>query len=213
MTQQNLPRPFPSPKVPETKPPQEKKLLDRYRDIIDLKHYSSRTGDTYIFWVKEFILFHNKRHPKEMGAPEINQFLTHLVTDKKISASSQNQALSAVLFLYRHVLHIGLDEASLSEFRPQRGKTEPTVLSKDEVKRVFQNMTGINKLIAQVMYGGGLRVMECMRLRVKDIDFDNHTIIVRDGKGEDDRITILADSVIEPLRLHLRYVKSSQRIC
>jgi site-specific recombinase XerD len=175
MAQQNPPRPFPSPKVPVTNPPQEKKLLERYRDAINLKHYSPRTGDTYISWTKEYILFHNPglsrgevtRHPKEMGAPEINQFLTHLVTDKKISASSQNQALSAVLFLYRHVLHIELDEASLSEFRPQRGKTEPTVLSKDEVKRVFQNVTGINKLIAQVMYGGGLRVMECMRLRVK----------------------------------------------
>ena len=101
-----------------------------------------------------------------------------------------------------------MDEASLNEFRPQRGKNVPTVLSKDEVKRVLENLTGIYKLIAQVMYGGGLRVMECMRLRVKDIDFDNHTIIVRDGKGEDDRITILADSVIEPLRLHLGYVKA-----
>jgi integron integrase len=208
MTQQNPPKPSPSPKVPVTRPPQEKKLLDRYRDIINLKHYSPRTGDTYIQWAKEFILFHNKRHPQEMSAPEINQFLTHLVTDKKISASSQNQALSAILFLYRHVLHIGLDEDSLSEFRPKRGKTEPTVMSKDEVKRVFQNMTGINKLISQVMYGGGLRVMECMRLRIKDIDFDNHAIIVRDGKGEDDRVTILADSVVEPLRLHMKYVKA-----
>jgi len=116
--------------------------------------------------------------------------------------------LSAILFLYRHVLHIDLDEASLSEFRPQRAKTVPTVMSKDEVKRVFENMTGINKLISQVMYGGGLRVMECMRLRVKDIDFDNHAIIVRDGKGEDDRVTILADSVIEPLQRHLKYVKA-----
>jgi integron integrase len=115
--------------------------------------------------------------------------------------------LSAILFLYRHVLHIGLDEASLNEFRPQRGKNVPTVMSKDEVKRVFENMTGIYKLIAQVMYGGGLRVMETMRLRVKDIDFDNHQIIVRDGKGEDDRVTILADTVIEPLQRHLKFVK------
>jgi len=193
--------------IPPT-PKKEKKLLEQYRDIINLKHYSPRTGDTYILWVIEYILFHNKRHPKEMGAPEINQFLTHLVSVKKVSASTQNQALSAILFLYRHVLHIGLDEASLNEFRPQGGKNVPTVLSKDEVKRVFDNLTGIHKLIAQVMYGGGLRVMECMRLRVKDIDFDNHQIIVRDGKGEDDRVTILADTVIEPLQLHLRYVKS-----
>jgi integron integrase len=189
-------------------PPAEKKLLEQYRDVINLKHYSPRTGDTYIVWVTEYILFHNKRHPKEMGAPEINQFLTHLASVKKVSASTQNQALSAILFLYRHVLHIGVDEASLSEFRPQRGKNVPTVLSKDEVKRVFENMTGIHKLIAQVMYGGGLRIMETMRLRVKDIDFDNHQIIVRDGKGEDDRVTMLPDAVIQPLQLHLRYVKA-----
>ena len=187
---------------------QEKKLLDQYRDVINLKHYSARTGDTYIVWAKEYILFHNKRHPKEMGAPEINQFLTYLASEKKISSSTQNQALSAILFLYRHVLHIGVDEASLAEFRPQRAINVPIVLSKDEVKRVLENMTGIHKLIAQVMYGGGLRIMETMRLRVKDIDFDNHQIIVRDGKGEDDRVTMLPDAIIEPIQLHLRYVKA-----
>jgi integron integrase len=192
---------------PSQPPRQEKKLLDQYRDAINLKHYSPRTGDTYIHWAKEYILFHHKRHPKEMGAPEINQFLTHLASEKKISASVQNQALSAILFLYRHILHIELDEASLAEFRPQRVKNIPTVLSKDEIKRVFENMTGIHKLIAQVMYGGGLRIMETMRLRVKDIDFDHHQIIVRDGKGEDDRVTLLADAVREPLQLHLEYVK------
>ncbi len=207
------------PALPTSSPPpgKEKKLIEQYRDAINLKHYSPRTGDTYIGWVREYIYFHNPelkkhslapRHPKDMGAPEINQFLTHLVTVKKVSASTQNQALSALLFLYRHVLHIGVDEASLNEFRPQRGKNVPTVLSKDEVKRVFENMTGVNKLIAQVMYGGGLRVMECMRLRVKDIDFDNRQIIVRDGKGENDRVTMLPDAVIQPLQLHLRYVKS-----
>jgi integron integrase len=204
MTQPNSPT---LPKETGASSPKGKKLLDQYRDVINLKHYSSRTGDAYISWAKEYILFHNKRHPKEMGAPEINQFLTHLASDKKISASTQNQVLSAVLFLYRHVLHIDLDETSLSEFRPQRAKTVPTVMSKDEVKRVIGSLTGVNRLIAQVMYGGGLRVMEAMRLRVKDIDFDNHQIIVRDGKGENDRITILADVVIEPLLRHLKYVK------
>jgi site-specific recombinase XerD len=103
-------------------PPKEKKLLDQYRDVINLKHYSPRTGDTYILWTKEYILFHNKRHPKEMGAPEINQFLTHLATEKKISASTQNQALSAILFLYRHVLHIELDEATYLNFAPSAQK-------------------------------------------------------------------------------------------
>ncbi|MBI5291241.1 MAG: integron integrase [Chloroflexi bacterium] len=190
-----------------TPPGKEKRLLDQYRDAINLKHYSPRTGDTYILWTREYILFHNKRHPKEMGAPEINQFLTYLASEKKVSASTQNQALSAILFLYRHVLHIGLDEASLSEFRPQRAKNVPTVLSKDEARRVIGNMTDVYKIIAQVLYGGGLRVMETMRLRVKDIDFDNHQIIVRDGKGEDDRVTMLPDAVIQPLQLHLKYVK------
>ncbi len=142
-----------------------------------------------------------------MGAPEINQFLTHLASEKKISASTQNQALSAILFLCRHVLHIELDETGLAEFRPQRAKTVPTVLSKDEARRIIGNMTGVYKIIAQIMYGGGLRVMETMRLRVKDIDFDNHQIIVRDGKGENDRVTILPDSVVQPLQLHLKYVK------
>ncbi len=184
-----------------------KKLLDQYRDALRIKHYSARTEDTYIQWVRKYILFHNKRHPSEMGIPEINQFLAHLVTKKEISASTQNQALSSLLFLYRHVIHIELDESSLAEFRPQRSKTIPTVLSKEEVKRVFANLTGVYKLIAQVMYGGGLRVMETMRLRIKDIDFDNHQIIVRDGKGENDRVTILPDSIVQSLKLHLRHIK------
>ena len=191
----------------DLKPPQGKKLLDQYRDAIRLKHYSSRTEKTYVSWVREYILFHNKRHPKEMGIPEINQFLSHLVSDKKISTSTQNQALSAILFLYRHVLHVELDSSLLPEFRPHHAKTVPTVLSKEEVKRVMDNLSGVYKLIAQIMYGGGLRVMETMRLRVKDIDFANHQIIVRDGKGDNDRVTILPDGVVQPLHLHLKQVQ------
>jgi integron integrase len=196
-----MPQPIPS-------APQDRKLLDQYRDVLRIKHYSPRTEDTYILWVKNYIIFHGKRHPKEMGIPEIGQYLTHLATKQQVAASTQNQAFSAILFLYRHVLNIQLDELQLAELRPQRSKTVPIVLSKDEVKRLIANLTGTNKLIAQVMYGGGLRVMECMRLRVKDIDFDNHQVIVRDGKGENDRFTILPDSLIQPLQLHLRYVKS-----
>ena len=192
----------------DTASSQSKKLLDQYRDALRVKHYSPRTEDTYVIWVKNYILFHNKRHPKEMSIPEIGQFLTHLATTQQVSASTQNQAFSAILFLYRHVLHIELDEPQLTELRPQRSKTIPTVLSKDEVKRLLASLTGTNKLIAQVMYGGGLRVMETMRLRVKDIDFDNRQVIVRDGKGENDRVTILPDSLIQPLQFHLRYVKS-----
>ena len=187
--------------------PTAPKLLDVYRDALRVKHYSARTEDTYIAWVKNFILFHNKRHPREMGVDEIGQFLTHLAAEKDVSASTQNQAFSAILFLYRHTLHIELDEAALARFRPQRSRTVPTVLSRDEVKRLLAGLTGTPKLIAQVMYGGGLRVMETMRLRVKDIDFDNHQIIVRDGKGENDRFTILPDSLLQPLRIHLELVK------
>jgi len=183
-----------------------KKLLDQYREALRLKHYSSRTEETYVLWVREYILYHNKRHPAQMSVPEINQFLTHLAVKKEVSASTQNQALSAILFLYRHVLHIDLDDSSLTAFRPRRSKTVPTVLSKDEVKRILNHLSGVYRIIAQIMYGGGLRVMETMRLRVKDIDFENHQIIVRDGKGENDRFTILPDSVVQPLKFHLRQV-------
>jgi len=188
--------------------PNGKKLLDQYRDVLRIKHYSPRTEDTYLLWVKNYILFHNKRHPKEMGIPEIGQFITHLASQKKVSASTQNQAFSAILFLYRHVLHIELDELQLAELRPTRSQTVPTVLSKDEVKRLVASLSGMYKLIAQLMYGGGLRLMETMRLRVKDVDFDNHQIVVRDGKGENDRFTILPDSLVQPLQFHLEYVKA-----
>jgi integron integrase len=193
----------PSSDMPNSNP---KKLLDQYRDALRLKHYSSRTEETYVLRVREYILYHNKRHPLQMGVPEINQFLTYLATKKEVSVSTQNQALSAILFLYRHVLHIDLDNTSLTAFRPRRSKTVPTVLSKDEVKRILNHLTGVYRIMAQIMYGGGLRVMETMRLRVKDLDFENHQIIVRDGKGENDRFTILPDSIIQPLKLHLKQV-------
>ncbi len=189
-------------------PQKPKKLLDQYRDALRVKQYSPRTEDTYTLWVKNYILFHDKRHPKDMGLPEIGQYLAHLAGQKEVSASTQNQAFSAILFLYRHVLHIELDELQLAELRPQRAKTVPVVLSKDEVKRLIANLSGTDQLIAQVMYGGGLRLMETMRLRVKDLDFDNHQIVVRDGKGENDRFTILPDTLIQPLELHLEYVKA-----
>ena len=193
---------------PPTSPPQAKKLLDQYRDTLRIKHYSPRTEDTYVLWVRAYILHHNKRHPREMGVPEIAQFITHLANQRQVSASTQTQALSAILFLYRHVLHMQLDELQLAELRPQRSKTIPTVLSKDEVKRLFASLSGTHKLIAQVMYGGGLRLMETMRLRVKDLDFDNRQILIRDGKGEEDRFTILPDSLIQPLQLHLQHIKT-----
>ncbi len=192
--------------------PKEKKLLEQYSDALRLKQYSPRTEKTYILWTRSYILFHKKRHPKEMGTLEIRQFITHLVTEKKVSASTQNQALSAILFLYRHVLHVQLDELELNAIRPQRAKSLPVVLSKEEARAVILKMSGVPQLVTQIMYGGGLRIMEVMRLRVKDIDFANRQIIVRDGKGENDRFTILPDSLIEPLKIHLQQVRHTHEI-
>ena len=194
-----------------TKPPtapQGKKLLDLYSEKIRLKQYSYRTEKTYIQWVRDYILFHNKRHPKEMGMTEINQFITHLVVDRKASASTQNQAISAILFLYRNVLDMELDESKLEFIRPKRGKRVPNVISTAQVKTVIAGMNHPYKLMTQLMYGGGLRLMECLRLRVKDFDFDNRCITVYDGKGGDDRVTILPDSLIAPLKEHLTQVKA-----
>jgi integron integrase len=157
--------------------------------------------------VRQFILYHNKRHPKEMRVPEINDFVTHLVNQKSVSASTQNQAISAILFLYRNVLRIELDENALLPIRPGRPKRVPTVLSRTEAKQVIARMDGVYKSMTQLMYGSGLRLMEVMRLRVKDLDFDNHQIIVRDGKGENDRITMFPDILIESLRLQIEQVR------
>jgi integron integrase len=190
-----------------TTQPQGKKLLDQLREKIRLKQYSPRTEKTYVLWVREYILFHGKRHPKEMATPEIEQFISHLVSEKKVSGSTQNQALSAILFLYRHVLEIELDENKLVALRPQKTKTVPVVLSREEVRRLIACTSGTYQLVAQVLYGSGLRIMEALRLRVKDIDFDNRQIIVRDGKGGGDRTTILPETLIKPLQLHLQQVK------
>jgi integron integrase len=198
-----------------TQPTQVKKLLEQMRDQIRVKQYSFRTEKTYLHWVREYFLYHNPelkqgkvaKHPIEMGASEINQFITYLVTERKISASTQNQALSAVLFLYRQVLKMQLDEDVISLNRPKKGQRVPVVLSKDEARAVINQMKGQYKLMAQILYGSGLRLMECLRLRVKDIDFESHRIIVYDGKGGDDRVTMLPDSAIAPLRQHLEQVK------
>lgn len=187
--------------------PQGKKLLDLYRDQIRLKQYSPRTEKTYTYWVRAYILFHNKRHPREMGVSEINQFITHLVVQRKASASTQTQAISAILFLYRNLLNIELDSTSLDSVRPKKGKRVPVVLSKEEAREIIEMLTGPYKLMVQIMYGSGLRLMECLRLRVKDIDFENRQILVYDGKGGDDRVTLLPDSIIDPLREHLQQAK------
>lgn len=196
-----------------------KKLLDLYRDQIRLKQYSPRTEETYLHWVREFIRHHNPNldrgqvdiHPSQMTVREINLFITHLVVERKVSESTQNQALSAILFLYRNVLQVTLDETVLPPLRPQKNKRVPTVLSKDEVRAVISRLDGVYKLMAQILYGSGLRLMECLRLRIQDVDFDNHQLIVRDGKGGDDRVTMLPDSLIPPLRQHILQVQATHQ--
>ncbi len=182
-----------------------KKLLEQARDALRLKHYSYRTEQSYIDWMRRFILFHNKRHPIEMGAPEIRAFLVHLANDRSLSASTQNQALSAILFLYREVLHKEIEPILLSTAkRPER---LPTVLSRQEALAIINRMTGVYKLMTQLLYGSGLRLMECLRLRVKDLDFEYRTITVRDGKGEKDRVVPLPETVIPDLRRQIERVR------
>ena len=182
-----------------------KKLLDQMREALRLKHYSYRTEEAYSDWVRRFILFHNKRHPAEMGAPEIQTFLAYLAGEKKVSASTQNQALSAILFLYREVLHKEIEPILLSSAK--RPEHLPTVLTREEVLRLINQLSGTHKLMAQLLYGSGLRLMECIRLRVKDIDFDYKTITVRDGKGEKDRIVTLPETVVPELRRQIERVR------
>jgi len=178
------------------------KLLDQVREAIRVRHYSIRTEQAYVYWVRRFILFHNKRHPETMGATEVSAFLTHLATDKNVSASTQNQALSGVLFLYRHVLDVELDwlEDVVRAKGPQR---LPVVLTREEARCVLGEMTGVNGLIARLAYGTGMRKMECLRLRVLDVDFNYHQITIRNGKGGKDRHTMLPDAIIDDLKQQL----------
>jgi integron integrase len=181
----------------------EKKLLDRVRDAIRVKHYSIRTERAYVGWIKRYIIFHGVRHPQEMGAAEIEAFLTHLAVKRHVAASTQNQALSALLFLYQQVLKKDL-ERPLDAVRAKRPKRLPTVMTEEEVKAVITALSGVNQLIAKLLYGSGLRLIESLRLRVKDVDFAQRQIIVRDGKGMKDRITMLPDSLVKPLQEQLQ---------
>lgn len=188
-------------------PGRKPKLLDQLHQALRSRHYSRRTEQTYCQWVKRFIFFHNVRHPKDMAEPEINAFLIHLTVKEKVAASTQNQALSALLFLYRHVL--GHEIGDLGEvIRARKPKRLPVVMSRDEVKAVLANLSGDKWLMASLMYGAGLRLMECLRLRVQDVDFSRNEILVRDGKGAKDRITMLPESLKVPLRDHLKKVKA-----
>ena len=187
--------------------PKSRKLLDQIRDAIRLKHYSYSTEKTYVHWARRYILYHNKRHPAEMGVAEIEAFLTHLAKDENVSASTQNQALNALLFLYRNVLQMDI-AIPIHALRAKRSEHLPTVLSKDEVARVLAGMHGLHQLMGKLLYGCGLRLMECFHLRVKDIDFEQSQIIVREGKGEKDRATMLPASLIQPLKNQITFVKN-----
>lgn len=182
--------------VDKLKPP---KLLDQVREKLRLKHYSIRTEKQYVQWVRRFILFHGKRHPRDMGAPEVEAFLTHLSVEGNVAASTQNQALSALLFLYREVLKSTLPWMN-EMVRAKRPARLPVVLTQIEVQAVLSRMQGPTLLLAQLLYGTGMRLMECMRLRVKDVDFERLEILVRDGKGGKDRVTMLPRTLTPALQ-------------
>jgi integron integrase len=183
-----------------------KKLLDQVRDLIRLKHYSIRTEKSYVSWIKRFIIYHNKRHPEDMREKEIEKFLTHLAVDLNVASSTQNQAFNALLFLYREVLNIDLKN-TINAVRAKKPQRVPTVMTKSEALKVIGAMDGIQKLMTMLIYGSGLRQMECIRLRVKDIDFAMNQIVVRDGKGAKDRVTVLPKNVKSDLNAHLEKVK------
>jgi integron integrase len=184
----------------------EPRLLDQVRNSLRRLHYSYRTEQAYLQWVRRFIYFHEKRHPRGMGEPEVAAFLTHLAVDRRVSASTQNQALNAILFLYKQVLEreIGLIQGVTRAKRPER---LPVVMTHEEVQTVLRRLSGRDWLLACLMYGAGLRVMECLRLRVKDIDFGLSQIVVRDGKGQKDRVTSLPTLVIPALRQQIEEVR------
>ena len=191
-------------KVVSQDPP---KLLDQLRAEIRVRHYSIRTEQAYVDWVRRFILFHNKRHPKDMGAGELRDFLSHLAVDRKVSASTQNQAKSALLFLYGQVLKIELpwlDEV----ISPKTDKRLPVVLTQVEVRNLLNAMSGTMGLMTSLLYGTGMRLMEGLRLRVKDVEFSRREIIVREGKGNKDRVTVLPENLMLPLQAHLVKVKA-----
>lgn len=185
---------------------QEPKLLDQLRDLLRTRHYSIRTETAYIAWVQRYIKFHGCRHPAELGAPELEAFLTHLAVKRDVAAATQNQAASAILFLYREVLGLRLPwlEGVTRAKRPQR---LPVVLTPEEVAAVLDALEGTLALMGRLVYGSGLRLMECVRLRVKDVDFRRGEILVREAKGNKDRVTMLPQRLIEPLQHHLKRVK------
>ena len=182
------------------------RLLDRVREAIRVRHYSLRTEEVYLQWVRRYILFHGKRHPDDMGEAEVAAFLSYLAMERNVAAATQNQALSAILFLYTNVLGRDLDWLK-DVARAKRPRRLPVVLSRDEIQRVLARMVGINSLLARLMYGTGMRAMESLQLRVKDVDFAYRQVIIREGKGNKDRVTPLPETLVEALQIQLARVR------
>jgi integron integrase len=186
------------------------RLIDRFREAIRSRHYSRRTEKSYWFWIRFFIFHSGKRHPADMGAAEVTAFLNWLATERKVAAATQNQALAALLFLYKAVL-----ERDLPWFdglvRAKRPVRIPVVLGEAEVRRLFEQLHGVVWIMASLLYGAGLRLQECLMLRVKDVDFAYRQILVRDGKGAKDRVTMLPEGVVQPLQAHLGKVRALHR--
>jgi len=194
-----------------TSPRQRPKLLEEIRNTLRVNHYSRRTEEAYISWIRRYILFHNKRHPNEMGTEEIRKFINNLAISHHVSSSTQNQALQAIFFLYKKVLKKEIDW--IKEIKSvQRVKHLPVVFSQKEAADIIANLTGVPKLFISLLYGTGMRLSEGLRLRVKDIDFEMNQIIIRDGKGEKDRITVLPQKLIPELKEHIRRVMNLHKI-
>lgn len=186
------------------------RLLDLVRNEIRLRHYSIRTEKAYVDWITRFILFHNKRHPQELGADHVSSFLTYLATRQNVAASTQNQALNALVFLYKHVLKVELDELD-NMVRAKKPKKLPVVLSREEVQRLLAVLPGSYWLMGALLYGSGLRLMECLRLRVQDIDFDYSQVLIRHGKGNKDRRSMVPQKCLDPLKRQIDYVYQLHR--
>jgi integron integrase len=182
------------------------KLMDTVKSRMRIRHFSLRTEEAYSSWIRRFILFHGKRHPATMGIREVQTFISHLAVHDQVSASTQNQALQSILFLYRAVLGRDLGSVDI-QIRAVRPKRLPVVYTKSEVQKIIQHLHGTNRLRVSLMYGTGLRLLECLRLRVKDVDFERGLIVVREGKGDKERVTMLPQSIAEDLQLHLATVK------
>jgi integron integrase len=191
--------------------PSDSPLLNQVRQILRLKHMSRSTEKSYLYYILDYIYFHNKRHPQEMGVDEIRTYLSHLATHKNVAASTQNIALSALLFLYRQVFKSDLPDIDNIE-RARRPKRLPVVLNRNEVQMILALVDGVEGLFLQLLYGTGMRLMEGLRLRVKDVDFERKEIIIRDGKGEQDRMTMLPEKLTEPLRQQLSYAQALHNI-